>query len=97
MEGLKRFRLLARSLKASRIPHIRLVAIQALGEADSDEAVELLLEVAQTEASMDERTTAITALGRIGTPAAQDALLQVLQGGIGSGDPEENNNPEDDG
>ena len=74
----------------------RQIAAEALGDTESDDAVAILLDVARTDASVRVRTAAVNALGRIGTLAAQDALLQILQGEAG-GDTEGNGKPEDDG
>ncbi|MGI9174190.1 MAG: HEAT repeat domain-containing protein [Rhodothermales bacterium] len=74
----------------------RQIAAEALGDTDSEDAIPILLDVAQNDANVRVRTAAVNALSRIGTPAAQDALLQILQGEAVGSDPKENNNPEDD-
>ncbi len=50
-----------------------------MGNAGSDEAVPILVEVIKKDPSIKVRKDAVTALGHIGTPRAQEALVKILE------------------
>ena len=68
------------ALKTETNADLRQAAVWALAEHETDEAVKILLWVVKNDKSVKVRTTAVHALGEIGTPAAQQALLDVLGG-----------------
>jgi HEAT repeat protein len=53
--------------------------VWAFARADSDEAVEILADVAKNDPAVKVRKAAIQVLGEIRTPAAQKALLEILE------------------
>lgn len=55
-------------------------ALRKLGRDGADEVVPILMKVARTDPHVKVRMEAVSALGRIGTPAAQEALIQILEG-----------------
>ena len=54
------------------------MALHALGETKSDEAVPILLEAA-LDKDRTIATMAVMALGQIGTPKAKAALLEIIE------------------
>lgn len=56
----------------------RRMAVRVLGGSESDEAVPVLLKIAKDDSNLATRKEAVRALGRIGTPKAQDAIVQLL-------------------
>jgi HEAT repeat protein len=58
---------------------VRRIAVHALGETKSDEAVAVLLDVAKNDKDLRLRTAAVQALGEIGTPKAKAALIELLE------------------
>ena len=52
--------------------------MHALGDAGKDEVVPILLNTAKKDSSTRVRTAAVQVLGDIGTPAAKDALMKIL-------------------
>jgi HEAT repeat protein len=47
---------------------------------DSDDVVPILLDVARNDVHVQVRTEAVSTLSRLGTPAAQAALIELLGG-----------------
>ncbi len=70
---------LSRILKEEKEEEYRIVALQALANADEDAAVPILSNVAKTDSSQRIRTAAVQMLGEIGTPAAKKALMEILE------------------
>jgi HEAT repeat protein len=66
-------------LKDEKDPETRRMAVFALGETESDEAVAVLLEIVKTDKDTKVATAAVTALGEIGTPKAKAALVEILE------------------
>ena len=54
--------------------------VDALGSSESDEAVPILIDVAKTDADVEVRTAAVSALGDIKTTKARQALIELLKG-----------------
>jgi len=54
--------------------------INALGRPESNKAVPTPLKLAEADPHVRVLTEAVSALARIGTPAAQEALIQILEG-----------------
>ena len=69
---------LSKILKEEKEEEFRVVALYALGEV-GDAAVPILLHTATNDPSTRIRTTAVQMLGNIGTPAAKDALMKILE------------------
>ncbi|UCH09680.1 MAG: HEAT repeat domain-containing protein, partial [Fidelibacterota bacterium] len=67
-------------LKSSENPDERRAAVIALIRVDSDEIVPILLDVARNDVHVKVRTEAVSTLSRLGTPAAQEALIELLEG-----------------
>ncbi|UCD38976.1 MAG: HEAT repeat domain-containing protein [Fidelibacterota bacterium] len=66
-------------LKSSESPDERRAAVLALVRVDSDEIVPILLDVARNDVHVKVRTEAVSTLSRLGTPAAQEALIELLE------------------
>jgi HEAT repeat protein len=69
---------LSKILKEEKEEEYRVVALYALGEV-GDAAVPILLHTATNDPSTRIRTAAVQMLGEIGTPAAKDALMKILE------------------
>jgi len=70
---------LSRILKEEKDEGYRIVALQALANADEDAAVPILSNVAKNDPSQRIRSAAVQMLGEIGTPAAKKALMEILE------------------
>jgi HEAT repeat protein len=55
------------------------VAIMALGNIESDEAIPVLTDIAKKGSDRKLRSAAVTALGQIGTEKARAALVEILE------------------
>jgi HEAT repeat protein len=70
---------LVQILREEKSSEMKESIIEALGETGSDEAVPVLLETAQKDPDVRVRTEAVSALGRIKTAKAREALMQILK------------------
>jgi HEAT repeat protein len=71
---------LSKIIKEEKDSELKVAAIYVLGNLRSDEAVSVLLDIAMNDSNKKARTSAVSALSNIGTPKAQDALVQILSG-----------------
>jgi len=71
---------LSKIIKEEKESELKVAAIYVLGNLRSDEAVSVLLDIAMNDSNKKARTSAVSALSNIGTPKAQDALVQILSG-----------------
>jgi HEAT repeat protein len=69
---------LARLLRDDEDPQVRAAAAHGLGELAAAESVSVLARAAGADADRTVRAAALRALGEIGTPAARDALIELL-------------------
>ncbi len=69
---------LGQMLEAQEDPDQRKAIVWALSEIDSDESVAILARAARNDPSREVRRAAVQALGAIGTPAAKQALHDLL-------------------
>jgi HEAT repeat protein len=66
-------------LKSEKDARLRKAAVRALGDTEQDRAVPHLEQVAKTDPDPELRKAAVRALSEIGTPAARDALIRILE------------------
>ncbi len=78
--GEAAFNILKSIIKGEGTTEVRQRAIRSLRRSESQEVVSLLLDVAQNDPHIKIRTEAVSSLSRIDTPAAQEALIQILEG-----------------
>jgi HEAT repeat protein len=78
LPGEKSVEALAAMLKVEKEARLRLAAVRALEDTEHDSAVPVLFEVAKTDPDPTVRKAAVRALGEIGSPAARDALVRLL-------------------
>ena len=65
-------------LETEKDADLRQSIVWALSDSDSDEAVRILARVIRNDSSARVRTSAVQALGEIGTPAAKKVLKEIL-------------------
>jgi HEAT repeat protein len=69
---------LGQMLEGQQDPEQRKAIVYALSDIDSDESVAILARVAKNDQDKQVRHAAVQALGAIGTPAAKQALRDLL-------------------
>jgi len=70
---------IAQILKHEKDAELRKIAAHSLAQSNSDVAVEALFYAAEQDDNVEVRKSAVMALGEIGTPKAQEALVKILE------------------
>ncbi len=79
LEAEEAIPLLSKALQEDSDPQVRRQAARSLGEFESDLGVESLKQAALNDSHADVRRSAVRALGEIGSPAAKQALVEILR------------------
>jgi HEAT repeat protein len=78
-EGKGAIEALGKVLEEEKDEELRIVVLHSIASAGEDQAVPILFNVAMNDPSIRIRSTAVQMLGEIGTPAAKDALMKILE------------------